>query len=58
MKSRQNQLTFLNLSVPKSKTGSKVFSLSISGCNKDIGAPLTLIEPEPFLTNATAVAVF
>ena len=51
-------LTLANLSVPKSRMGSKVFSLKISGCKRLIGAPLTLIKPLPFLTKATAVAVF
>ena len=30
----------------------------VPGCNKLIGIPLTLINPVPFLTKATAVAVF
>jgi hypothetical protein len=51
-------LTFANLSVPISKTGSKVFNLRISGCRRLIGTPLTLINPAPFFTKATAVAVF
>ena len=52
------KLTLANLSAPSTKTGSKVFSFNNSGCNKVIGTPFTLINPEPFLTKATAVAVF
>ena len=51
-------LTCENLSVPINNTGSNVFNFKISGCNKLIGTPLTLINPVPFLTKATAVAVF
>jgi hypothetical protein len=51
-------LTLENLSVPTRSTGSKVLSLRISGFKRLIGTPLTLIDPLPFLTKATAVAVF